>query len=673
MSRLPKPTNSTKIRPIPLVKPFGSTSENTITFGEIKTRAHEAPPAINKYPTFTTNSLRRRSKSVADLTTADKHPSINKCAPLIANRFNKNRRQSKSHTDLTTIDRQPFTRSLKPITERKAPTAGPQNKAFPSTSRVPPLKSGATKTTLVGSKRPAAKSDEGGPKAKAARKLPDWDYKGRFLQLNEKYEQLQSCMKGLQDKANQFESTEKEYEKIQKEHEIAIKNIDSLRRENESKTRKCQELTISLDELKPAHETLTRNYSSLQNNFDKLNEEYNKYQEQNKNLLEKLNKEKKENIELKEVITLQKSDLINYQTERRVLHNTIQDLKGNIRVFCRIRPLLPSELKQIQCSIEFINENGIEIRKNQESYDQITGKLKETKSEFTYDKVFAPQSSQEEVFEDLAQLVQSALDGYNVCVFAYGQTGSGKTYTMQGGGGIQKGMIPRTFDLIFKNIAELQRSGWSYTVKASFLEIYNENIRDLLNTKQGQKHDICFNEGAETTVTNLSIQTINSAAELERYMVLAHRNRATAATDFNEHSSRSHAVTKIHLEGTLEDLVYKGSLNLVDLAGSENAKQSVAGERLTETKNINKSLATLGDVIQHLHHKSRHIPYRNSKLTYLLQSSLGGNSKTLMIVNISPIESCFMESINSLRFAAKVKQVKIGSRRNKMNVSSMKQ
>lgn len=227
-------------------------------------------------------------------------------------------------------------------------------------------------------------------------------------------------------------------------------------------------------------------------------------------------------------------------------------------------------------------------------------------------------------------------------------------------------MIPRTIDLLFKRIEEQTKYGWSFEVHCSFLEIYNENIKDLLDPNSKQSHEIRFNEGKGTTVTNLTIEPIQTAKELKNFMATAHRNRAVAATNFNEHSSRSHSVTKIMIKGEHAEtnVVLTGSLNLVDLAGSESAK-STSNERLAETKAINKSLSNLGTVMFSLFNKEPHVPYRNSKLTYLLQPCLGGNSKTLMFVNIAPFEDCYQESINSLRFAAQVKEIKIGTRRNK--------
>lgn len=231
---------------------------------------------------------------------------------------------------------------------------------------------------------------------------------------------------------------------------------------------------------------------------------------------------------------------------------------------------------------------------------------------------------------------------------------------------IYLGMIPRTVDLIFDKINKLQCTDWCYNVTASFLEIYNENIRDLLVPNSCHNYELRYNEGRGVTVTNLKVVPIGSAEDLKLLMEEANKNRAVAATDFNEHSSRSHAVTKIHLEGynNITKANYSGSINLVDLAGSESAKTS-STERLNETKSINKSLSTLGTVMLALHNKDSHVPYRNSKLTYLLQSCLGGNSKTLMFVNISPFEDCFLESVNSLRFASKVKEIKMTAKKNK--------
>lgn len=360
------------------------------------------------------------------------------------------------------------------------------------------------------------------------------------------------------------------------------------------------------------------------------------------------------------------------ETQRRKLHNLVQELKGNIRVFCRIRPLLGEEIEKYReiKHIVFSSDRGLELVKTAEGGEAIAGGLnKSMKYEFEFDQVFPPQATQEHVFREISQLVQSALDGYNVCVFAYGQTGSGKTFTMEGGDEDreeQAGMIPQTIRQIFKETSRLKDKGWTYTLQASFLEIYNEEIRDLLATEKNLKYDIkmCDSKGSDVYVTNLKVEDVTSEGQISSLLKRARKHRAVAETLCNERSSRSHSVFMLKISGsnsvTTESCT--GTLNLVDLAGSERIKDSGSeGQRLTEAQAINKSLSNLGNVIMALAQKSSHVPYRNSKLTHLLQNSLGGNSKTLMFVNVSPKEDCFNETLNSLRFATKVNQCQIGT------------
>ncbi|KAF7284477.1 hypothetical protein GWI33_022071 [Rhynchophorus ferrugineus] len=681
MSKIPKPSS---FKPSSRVvgKPLTTILENNVNGSK------EAPASLLRPQPAYGFGLRRRSKSVTDLRNI-----IHK--PL---------------TDLAQLKTQFLKKDIQNENKPKCIIKANDKNVKPISAKNTGVKRIATANTNNG---------DGPPKPKVSKKIPDWDYKGRFHQLNEKFIYTQESLKVMKDKISEFEEIETHYNQIKAEAEelgeakaclqekcenLSLDNrklkleVDKLRiklnllendhkelqksasvlteqntkltEENDMQSKNLVKLTESFSELTDLHTKLTKENEELTKSHKELFEKYNHFCEKNESLLVSLANANEKIKHFEEQTEQQKNDLNHFQAERRRLHNVIQDLKGNIRVFCRIRPpISSSELELLQCSISFVDHNGLEIRKTRESISQITGKPQEFKGEFTFDRVFPPESTQEEVFEDLAQLVQSALDGYNVCVFAYGQTGSGKTFTMQGGEELdQRGMVPRTIDLIFEAIKKFNNCGWNYTIQASFLEIYNENIRDLLNINNTQKLEIYHNEGKGSTVTNLTIQPIESAVELKQYMSLAHRNRATAATNFNEHSSRSHAVTKIYIEGTLEDqnIILKGTINLVDLAGSESAKVTINDERLTETKNINKSLATLGDVISALFCKSKHIPYRNSKLTYLLQSCLGGNSKTLMVVNIAPFEECFNESINSLRFAAKVKEVKTGSKRNKL-------
>ncbi|XP_044462357.1 kinesin-like protein KIN-14C [Mangifera indica] len=365
--------------------------------------------------------------------------------------------------------------------------------------------------------------------------------------------------------------------------------------------------------------------------------------------------------------------LIEAEILRKKLHNTILELKGNIRVFCRVRPLLPEDgvgtdasVISYPTSVEGLGR-GIDVIQS--------GK----KIPFTFDKVFNHDASQKEVFVEISQLIQSALDGYKVCIFAYGQTGSGKTYTMMGRPETseQKGLIPRSLEQIFQTSQILSAQGWKYKMQASILEIYNETIRDLLavnktngldlarveNGVPGKQYTIRHDANGNTHVSDLTIVDVGSISEISSLLRQAAQSRSVGKTQMNEYSSRSHFVFTLRISGineTTEQQV-QGVLNLIDLAGSERLSRSGAtDDRLKETQAINKSLSSLSDVIFALARKEDHVPFRNSKLTYLLQPCLGGDSKTLMFVNISPDPSSMGESLCSLRFAARVNACEIG-------------
>lgn len=236
------------------------------------------------------------------------------------------------------------------------------------------------------------------------------------------------------------------------------------------------------------------------------------------------------------------------------------------------------------------------------------------------------------------------------------------------------GLIPRALRHLFSVAQELSGQGWTYSFVASYVEIYNETVRDLLATGtrkgQGGECEICrAGPGSEElTVTNARYVPVSCEKEVEALLHLARQNRAVARTAQNERSSRSHSVFQLQISGehSSRGLQCGASLSLVDLAGSERLDPGLAlgpgeRERLRETQAINSSLSTLGLVIMALSNKESHVPYRNSKLTYLLQNSLGGSAKMLMFVNISPLEENVSESLNSLRFASKVNQCVIGT------------
>eukprot|EP00607_Mallomonas_marina_P009445 CAMPEP_0182420570 /NCGR_PEP_ID=MMETSP1167-20130531/5475_1 /TAXON_ID=2988 /ORGANISM="Mallomonas Sp, Strain CCMP3275" /LENGTH=648 /DNA_ID=CAMNT_0024596713 /DNA_START=41 /DNA_END=1987 /DNA_ORIENTATION=- len=354
---------------------------------------------------------------------------------------------------------------------------------------------------------------------------------------------------------------------------------------------------------------------------------------------------------------------------RKVLHNKILDLQGNIRVFCRVRPMVEVERK---------SGEGIEVTEFPTEEDLIIQKDPSSKAKYEFDRVFAPGSSQGIVFENVKPTCLSVLDGYNVCIFAYGQTGSGKTFTMEGYGD-EKGISPRAINEIFDLIGSMTLE-WSYQVNFSMLEIYNENIRDLLDsTENAQKERLDIRQTAEgNVVPGLTEVQVFSADQVLGLMADGQRNRAVGGHNMNALSSRSHMILTLSVKGrSLKDggaQVSSGKLHLIDLAGSERVgKTDATGERLKEAQNINKSLSSLGDVIAALGGKSKggHVPYRNSKLTFLLQDSLGGNSKVLMFVNISPVAYNASESICSLNFASRCRNTELGQA--KKNVETRRQ
>ncbi|XP_023155486.2 kinesin-like protein KIF3C [Amphiprion ocellaris] len=292
----------------------------------------------------------------------------------------------------------------------------------------------------------------------------------------------------------------------------------------------------------------------------------------------------------------------------------------------------------------------------------------EPQKTFTFDAVYDANSKQRDLYdESVRPLIDSVLAGFNGTIFAYGQTGTGKTYTMQGAwlDPEKRGVIPNAFDHIFTHISRSQ-SDKQYLVRASYLEIYREEVRDLLDPNHGNARALELRESPETGVyvRDLTSCVCKSIKEIEEVMNVGNQARAVGATDMNEHSSRSHALFLITVECSQpgpdgRKHIRVGRLNLVDLAGSERqAKTGVQGERLKEAAKINLSLSALGNVISALADgRSGHVPYRDSKLTRLLQDSLGGNAKTVMVATLGPSSQHYDETLTTLRYANRAKNI----------------
>uniref|UniRef100_A0A7I4DZD3 Kinesin motor domain-containing protein n=1 Tax=Physcomitrium patens TaxID=3218 RepID=A0A7I4DZD3_PHYPA len=339
----------------------------------------------------------------------------------------------------------------------------------------------------------------------------------------------------------------------------------------------------------------------------------------------------------------------------------------NVQVLIRTRPISASEMAS----------QGFSKCLRQEGPHQITW-LGQPETRFTFDHVAGEIITQEKLFNVAGlPMVENCMAGYNSCMFAYGQTGSGKTHTMLGDidhisdrPSDNRGMTPRVFEYLFSRIKleEEQRKdeNLKFMTKCSFLEIYNEQITDLLeptSTNLQMREDV--RKGVY--VENLTEVEVHCVQDVIQLLCQGSANRKVAATNMNRESSRSHSVFTCIIESRWErdsmTNIRFGRLNLVDLAGSERQKTSGAeGERLKEAANINKSLSTLGLVIMILvdvaNGKQRHVPYRDSKLTFLLQDSLGGNSKTTIIATISPSSCNALETLSTLKFAQRAKLIR---------------
>ncbi|KAF8026028.1 hypothetical protein BT93_F2753 [Corymbia citriodora subsp. variegata] len=431
------------------------------------------------------------------------------------------------------------------------------------------------------------------------------------------------------------------YKSQKKELSETRKAMEELKRENQLKSRECQEALKSLQELQNELMRKSMHVGSLAFAIEGQVKEKSKWFSSLRDLTRKLKILKLEQISLSEEASMYKKCLeemqvvgctiqstIGQQTklhedlkiklvegakQQKELYNKVLELKGNIRVFCRCRPLNVDEIAagaSVAIDFESSNEGELTIKSN--------GAFRRN---FKFDAVFGPQADQADVFEDTAPFATSVLDGYNVCIFAYGQTGTGKTYTMEGTK-TDRGVNYRTLEELFHIIKERQQL-FQYDISVSVLEVYNEQIRDLLVP------------GNQPGVPAKSIHCV-----------------------------------MVKGENSLTGECTRSKLWLVDLAGSERiAKTEVQGERLKEAQNINRSLSALGDVISALATKSPHVPFRNSKLTHLLQDSLGGDSKALMFVQISPNENDLSETICSLNFASRVKGVELGPAKKQLDAA----
>ncbi|KAM3271694.1 hypothetical protein ACQJBY_042102 [Aegilops geniculata] len=491
-----------------------------------------------------------------------------------------------------------------------------------------------------------------------------------------------------------------EYDSLLREKGECRRVLEDLMRENELKTKECREAQTSLRDLQMELMRKSMHVGSLAFAVEGQVKEKTRWCQLLKDLSEKFKALKTEHqILLKESEEYKRclSDATQMTTtihqyvsqyaslesefkdlkekfseeakDRKDLYNKLIELKGNIRVFCRCRPLNTEETAEgASMAIDFDSAKDGELI--------VRGHVS-SKKVFKFDSVFNPEEDQEKVFEKTAPFATSVLDGFNVCIFAYGQTGTGKTFTMEGTEGA-RGVNYRILDELFRVVKD-RHDLFQYEITVSALEVYNEQIHDLLltgsqpgtTTKRLEVRQVA--EGVHH-VPGLVEARVANMDEAWDVLQTGSKARVVGSTNANEHSSRSHCIHCVMVKG--ENLMNGERTNsklwLIDLAGSERvAKTDAQGERLKEAQNINKSLSALGDVISALATKSQHIPFRNSKLTHLLQDSLSGDSKTLMFVQISPNENDVGETLCSLNFASRVRGIELGQARKQVDVGEL--
>lgn len=527
------------------------------------------------------------------------------------------------------------------------------------------------------------------------------------------------------------------------------KSLQTLRISSE----KIQEVKLEMHDLKRKVKALPELLSQEVDKTTKLTDQFGSMKMSNmEGLQSKLLKTEMEMVEFQKRYNIEKA-------RRMTLHNTLVEIRGNIRVHCRLRPSIgrldapgldedslgmsgtPSEKV-----VEVLDEEKIQVKPSK----PIGGQMQ--KKDFEFERVYGPETDQHSVFDDVAPLLTSLLDGYNVCIMAYGQTGSGKTHTMLGSHDLDmeidseslnkdEGIIPRSAKEMFRLISERENPEESYSLEMSVCEIYNNEVRDLLAGKNASRLDIVTSSEGATEIPSLVTKTVTTVQEVMALVYYGMQRRHEDATMVHAHSSRSHLIVQLTIytitsarqstssassdaapsppntptrsrrtlptpsvghssrsqspapkskaaagrrsrspaPGTAaaarsrspsptrtngssaNKLSVKTKLQLVDLAGSECVGMSgVTGAALRETSHINKSLSALADVLGALSEQRSHIPYRNTRLTHMLQDTIGGDAKLLVMLCVSPAQRFITETLQCLGFGSRARQVARG-------------
>ena len=337
---------------------------------------------------------------------------------------------------------------------------------------------------------------------------------------------------------------------------------------------------------------------------------------------------------------------------RRKIHNRYMYLRGNLRVMCRVRPFLPSEKinKKSQMETIAINNDSISIFQDN----------KQERS-FEYDYIFDTKSTQKDVYEEVTLLIQSMVQGNNICIIAYGQTCTGKTYTIQGPNSKNPGIVPRAARELFLILNNFSKSNFFESIRLSLtiIEIYNEQIYNLLE-ESTPSLNMYEDASGNLIIPDLNPISINSFDEANKLFKLAAKFRHTSSTEYNDRSSRSHCIFSFQLKLTGKDgRIIRSTLHIIDLAGSERiSKSQNKDEKLRkESICINLSLHSLSTVLNSIALKANHIPYRDSKLTHFLKDSLNENYNILLLLLVSPNVKDLGETISTLQFGERIVKI----------------
>ncbi|MES1907988.1 MAG: hypothetical protein MHM6MM_001005 [Cercozoa sp. M6MM] len=453
----------------------------------------------------------------------------------------------------------------------------------------------------------------------------------------------------------------------------------SLESQASRRKKEAAQFSVQLEAAVQAQRTAEKQLELLQQQHDELkttqSENNATLQLQLKEYMQKA-KQGEESVKLAETAS---EKLRESEMARKRLRNEVEELKGGIRVYCRVRPKIGAEITRgdEEC-VAVPDEMTARLRRVKETHG---GEVTDDSKDFVFDRVFCPwrNGSQEDVFEATKGAAMSALDGFNACIFAYGQTGSGKTYTMNG---LKLRFIRELFEL-----SAQQKNDFDTRISASLVEIYLDKLGDLFwrvsNSADATPQRLVprLNSKGIVEIAGADVREFTSADEMLEFVSRAEEARVVGSTKMNAESSRSHLILSVYVEKVdrRSMKMYSGKLSLIDLAGSESAKKTGAtAQRLKEAQAINKSLSCLGNVVQQLSRGESHVSYRDSILTrvyscpyplchlnlglltccpHSLQDSLGGNAKTLMFVNISPSVYNIEESTGSLTYASLVKTI----------------